>query len=71
MFKWNVSDKKAVICYWGSWSIYRLGLGNYKIDHIDLHYCTHFVYTFAGINLNGVIDSLDYHNDINLGKVDQ
>lgn len=27
------------------------------------------VYTFAGINLNGVIDSLDYHNDINLGKI--
>ncbi|XP_037027541.1 probable chitinase 2 [Bradysia coprophila] len=61
------TDKKAVICYWGSWSIYRPGLGNFKIEHIDLEYCTHFVYTFAGINLNGVIDSLDYHNDINLG----
>ncbi|EAT34366.1 AAEL013385-PA [Aedes aegypti] len=57
-----------VICNLASWSVYREGEGAFNISYIIPSYCTHIVYTFAGLNLGGGIDSLDYHNDINVHK---
>ncbi|XP_055532203.1 probable chitinase 2 [Wyeomyia smithii] len=57
-----------VVCYFASWSVYRDGNGAFNISYIIPNYCTHLVYTFAGLNLAGGIDSLDYYNDINVNK---
>ncbi|XP_053687181.1 probable chitinase 2 [Sabethes cyaneus] len=57
-----------VVCYFASWSVYREGAGAFNISYIIPSYCTHLVYTFAGLNLAGGVDSLDYYNDINVNK---
>ncbi|XP_058462162.1 probable chitinase 2 [Malaya genurostris] len=58
----------SVVCYLASWSVYRDGKGAFKINYILPNYCTHLIYTFAGLNLAGGVDSLDYFNDINVNK---
>lgn len=62
------TEKHVVACYYASWSIYRPDNGTYKIDFINPKLCTHLIYSFAGLNLNGAIDSLDYYNDVTLGE---
>lgn len=57
-------DKPEVVCYWGSWSIYRNGLGQYKTENIDPKLCTIIVYTFVGLNTKLEVDSLDQVVDI-------
>ncbi|XP_049296118.1 probable chitinase 2 [Anopheles funestus] len=57
-----------VVCYLASWSNYREGSGSFNISYIVPDHCTHLVYTFAGLNIGGGIDSLDYYNDINVNK---
>lgn len=63
----NCSDRKVVMCYWASWAVYRSGRGNHTIDHIDPAYCTHVIYSFAGLNMAGSIDALDFTSDIAKG----
>lgn len=62
-------EKKVVMCYWASWSVYRPGLGVHKADLIEPELCTHLVYAFAGLNTDGELDTLDYHSDITLGII--
>lgn len=57
-----------VVCYYASWGIYRPGNGTFKMKFIDPKLCTHVIYSFAGLNLNGEIDSLDFSNDITAGE---
>ncbi|XP_049541815.1 probable chitinase 2 [Anopheles darlingi] len=57
-----------VVCYFASWSNYRDGNGAFNISYIVPDHCTHLVYTFAGLNIDGGVDSLDYYNDINTNK---
>ncbi|XP_058121907.1 probable chitinase 2 [Anopheles ziemanni] len=57
-----------VVCYLASWANYREGSGSFNISYIVPDHCTHLVYTFAGLNIGGGIDSLDYMNDINVNK---
>ncbi|XP_053674360.1 probable chitinase 2 [Anopheles nili] len=57
-----------VVCYLAGWSTYREGSGSFNISYIVPDHCTHLVYTFAGLNIGGGIDSLDYYNDINVKK---
>lgn len=56
--------KKVVFCYYSSWSIYRLTFGKYTINDIDPSLCTHVVYAFAGLSLEGITHALDPHNDL-------
>lgn len=58
------------MCYWASWAVYRSGNGNHTIDHIDPAYCTHIIYSFAGLNMAGSIDALDFTSDIAKGVCD-
>ncbi|XP_055627799.1 probable chitinase 2 [Toxorhynchites rutilus septentrionalis] len=58
----------SIVCYLASWSVYRDGLGAFNITDIIPSYCTHLIYSFAGLNLDGGIDSLDWYNDINVNK---
>lgn len=64
------AEKHVVGCYYASWSIYRPDNGTYKIDYINPKLCTHLIYSFAGLNLNGAIDSLDYYTDVTMGELE-
>ncbi|XP_069678399.1 chitinase-3-like protein 1 [Periplaneta americana] len=58
-----------IVCYWGSWSIYRPGDGIFDVEDIDPNLCTHIVYTFVGIDTQGGVVLLDTWNDIDLGAI--
>lgn len=62
-------EDHVVVCYYSSWSQYRSGSGKFVIERIIPEMCTHLVYAFAGINLDGEIDSLDSNSDFANGKI--
>ncbi|XP_044265080.1 probable chitinase 2 [Tribolium madens] len=59
------SHGKVVVCYLGTWSVYRLGRGSFTIEHLDPTLCTHIVYSFAGLDeKTDSIKSLDPFQDL-------
>lgn len=60
--------KKVVACYYSSWSIYREVEGKFTINDIDVSLCTHLIYSFAGLDINSRITSLDPQYDITNGN---
>lgn len=44
------SHDKVVVCYLGSWAVYRPGRGAFAIENIDPSLCTHLIYSFAGLD---------------------
>ena len=59
------SGKKVVMCYFGSWSVYRWSYGLFDVENIDPFLCTHLVYGFAGLNKDTyTIEALDKFNDL-------
>lgn len=58
------TDEKKVVCYFASWAIYRPAEGAFKVEDIDPFMCTHIFYTFAGLDINGHMVSLDIENDV-------
>ncbi|XP_037072206.1 chitotriosidase-1-like [Pollicipes pollicipes] len=70
----NVHTQSApfkVVCYYGSWAVYRPGDGRFDVEDIDPLLCTHAIYTFAGLDAaTHTIKSLDPWNDLydNYGK---
>lgn len=64
------ADKKRVVCYFGSWAVYRPGLGKFDVENIDPHICTHIIYGFVGLGADGKLKVLDDYNDLeeNWGK---
>lgn len=59
-----VNAEKNLICYYGTWATYRNGLGRFAVEHIDPFLCTHLIYSFVGININGTIAVLDAWLDL-------
>lgn len=59
-----------VICYYGSWSVYRPGKGKFEVEEIDPFLCSHIVYGFTGLGSDNRIRPLDPYNDLkdNWGK---
>lgn len=57
-----------MVCYLSGWSKYRPNDGEFRVDKIDPFLCTHIVYTFAGLDINGNIVSLDPDNDVRDSK---
>ncbi|CAG9854412.1 unnamed protein product [Phyllotreta striolata] len=56
---------KVVICYLGSWAVYRPDRGSFSIEHLDPNLCTHLVYSFAGLNVTeNSLRSLDPWQDL-------
>ena len=53
-----------VVCYFESWAVYRPGKGMHDVEDIDFDLCTHHIYTFAGLNSNHKIHSLDPYHDL-------
>ncbi|XP_014219820.1 probable chitinase 10 [Copidosoma floridanum] len=60
----SASSDRKVVCYFGSWAVYRPGRGKFDIDKIDPHLCTHLVYTFVGLNEDGSVRILDPWADL-------
>ncbi|KAL1512868.1 hypothetical protein ABEB36_002380 [Hypothenemus hampei] len=58
-----VSQKK-IVCYYASWSLYRIEEGQFNTEKIDSKLCTNIVYSFVGLNINLEIASLDTNADI-------
>ncbi|RVE46557.1 hypothetical protein evm_008792 [Chilo suppressalis] len=56
--------KQVVVCYYGTWATHRAGQGRFTVDHLDPHLCTHLVYAFAGINMQGQVVSMDPKLDL-------
>ena len=61
----TAAEKKKVVCYFASWSVYRAGAGKFDVEDIDPFICTHVIYSFAGLGENNTIISLDPENDFN------
>lgn len=60
----NVYAEKKIVCYVGTWAVYRPGRGRFDIDHIDPYLCTHLIYSFFGINEDGSIKIIDPYLDL-------
>ena len=58
------SHNKVVVCYWGTWSHYRSGKGQFRVEDVDPTKCTHLIYAFAGLEGNK-IKVLDPNLDLN------
>jgi chitinase len=66
----RIADKKKMVCYYGSWAVYRPGAGKFDVEDLDPFICTHIIYGFAGLGYDNTIISLDPYNDLpeNWGK---
>jgi len=56
------SSERKMVCYFGSWAVYRPGQGQFDVESIDPFICTHLVYGFTGL-AGGEIASLDSWNE--------
>lgn len=57
-------DSEKIVCYYGSWSTYRHGNGEFNVANIDPSLCTHAIYTFVGLNEDATIKVLDPYLDL-------
>lgn len=61
------SDK--VVCYWGTWSVYRWGNALFQIENVNPNLCTHIIYGFVGIQTDGSVRLLDSYLDVDRGII--
>uniref|UniRef100_A0A182IVC1 chitinase n=1 Tax=Anopheles atroparvus TaxID=41427 RepID=A0A182IVC1_ANOAO len=66
----KTSAKKSIVCYYASWSTYRPGRGQFDVENINPHLCTHLLYSFFGIDDAGSVIVLDPWLDleVNFGR---
>lgn len=60
----NVQAEKKIVCYFGSWTVYRPGNGQIAVEDINPSFCTHIIYSFVGINTDGTVRVLDPWADL-------
>ncbi|XP_071539685.1 chitinase-3-like protein 1 [Panulirus ornatus] len=62
--------ESLMVCYYGSWAVYRQGDGKFDVEDIDPGICTHLVFGFAGLGHDNRIRVLDPWNELcdNYGK---
>ncbi|KAH8271606.1 hypothetical protein KR018_010933, partial [Drosophila ironensis] len=53
-----------VVCYQGTWSVYRPGPGKFGVADIDPFLCTHLIYAFLGIEETGQLRVIDGYLDL-------
>lgn len=58
------STKKKMVCYYGTWAVYRPGNGKFDVENIDTNLCTHIIYGFTGLATDNTITCLDPWNDL-------
>ncbi|XP_071539679.1 chitinase-3-like protein 1 [Panulirus ornatus] len=60
-----------VVCYFGSWAVWRPGNGKFDVEDIDPQLCTHLIFGFAGLsNHTWTIEVLDPWNELCPGDQD-
>ncbi|VEN63793.1 unnamed protein product [Callosobruchus maculatus] len=67
----ETASSKRVVCYQGTWSVYRPANGTYGVADIDPSLCTHLIYSFIGLYANGSIRLLDPFLDIDRKNFEQ
>ncbi|KAJ4447151.1 hypothetical protein ANN_09152 [Periplaneta americana] len=63
------ADPYRIVCYYGSWAVYRPGDGKFDVENIDPTLCTHLVYTFVGVGYDGGVSILDSWNEVDKGAL--
>ncbi|KAK8374967.1 hypothetical protein O3P69_011314 [Scylla paramamosain] len=59
------ADSGKVVCYFGSWAVWRPNDGKFDVDDIDPFLCTHLIFGFAGLsNETWQIEVLDPWNEL-------
>lgn len=53
-----------MVCYYGSWAVYRPGNGKFDVENIDPFLCTHIIFGFTGLAEDNTIMSIDPWNDL-------
>lgn len=56
-----------IVCYLGSWSVYRPSLSKFTPENINPFLCTHLIYAFAGLSSKYELKPFDSYNDITQG----
>lgn len=56
-----------IVCYLGSWSVYRPSLAKFTPENINPFLCTHIIYAFAGLSSKYELKPFDSYNDITQG----
>lgn len=56
-----------IVCYLGSWSVYRPSLAKFTPENINPFLCTHIIYAFAGLSSKFELKPFDSYNDITQG----
>lgn len=56
-----------IVCYLGSWSVYRPSLAKFTPENINPFLCTHIIYAFAGLSSKFELRPFDSYNDITQG----
>ena len=46
----NVAGQAKLVCYFGSWSKYRPGIGMFDVKDIDANLCTHLIFGFSALS---------------------
>ncbi|XP_042888796.1 chitinase-3-like protein 1 [Penaeus japonicus] len=65
VFGLGVASAEKVVCYFGSWSVWRPGDGKFDVEDIDPFLCTHLIFGFAGLsNHTWTIEVLDEWNEL-------
>ena len=58
-----------IVCYYGTWATYRVGAAQFHVSDINANLCTHVIYSFFGVTVNGEITHLDNWLDIGRGNI--
>jgi len=53
-----------IVCYLGSWSVYRPAAAKFSPENINPFLCTHLIYAFAGLSSKYELKPFDSYNDI-------
>ncbi|CAG2058831.1 unnamed protein product, partial [Timema podura] len=60
----QINADYRVVCYFGSWAVYRPDNGKFDVEDIDPSLCTHLIYGFAGLGESNSIKALDSWNEL-------
>lgn len=63
----NTPFDPIIVCYLGSWSVYRPSLAKFTPENINPFLCTHIIYAFAGLSSKYELKPFDTYNDITQG----
>lgn len=63
----NTPFDPIIVCYLGSWSVYRPSLAKFTPENINPFLCTHIIYAFAGLSSKYELRPFDSYNDITQG----